>query len=313
MRDSLRIRHGRDLGGRRLGRRHLHFCAGVARRLHAPLALVLNPLRSLLDSTALSPGRTGGVDVVRSDTAHLLGLVGHVLRFHGARARGHGLSMTGKSLKRLMRRIKLHCGRLGPGGGMGCRVRVRARSARVFCSTSVVAVVLSGLVDGTTGCASRKSVALSLHSMRRGRVGCARVDIDSANRNVSTRTLPRVFSHCCRTGDGCRTSNSKVKLTLIGNLDRLRRKVLGMRDAISAKAAFALHLLARGACPGTVRTRRSVRGGPVSTRRAAVASAPARGRPVMLIMRSGTSVQRCVQDSFASVCRMVATGSNGRN
>lgn len=291
----------------------MHFCAGVARRLHAPLALVLKPLRSVRGDGSLSKGSSRGVSIVRRDTVQLLGLVGRVLRFEGARARGGGLYMDHSGLTTLMRRVKLGCGRLGQGPRVSFYLRVRRRSVSLFFSGRMMAVVLSGLVSGTVGCARGKAVALKLRRIIQGGVRRARVDIDSANFNVTPSTLPRVFSHCCRRKDRRRTSKANVNLTLMGGLMILRRKRVEIRDSLGIKDAFCIDLLASGACPRILRTS-SARGASSRGSRGRRGVRPIRDNGhVLLVIRSGESVYSCVMRSFSSSFRIEATTGNRRN
>lgn len=306
-------------GRRGLGRRHLHFFAGVARRLHAPLALVLNPLSSVSRSSSVAGTIGRGLTIVRRDTIELGRLVARVLRFEGARASGHRLHMIGTGIISTIRRISLGCRRLTRGPSMTVGF-ITPRGPVVVCvSGRIVTVVLSGLMSGTVGCASRNGVSVDIRHHHDKRHRLMSVAIDSANRNVSTGTLPRVFSHCCRRGKPRRTSNANVNLSLIGGLIALRRNRIGMRDGLRRNADFVIALSRGRVCPSTLQNSRGtstgLRNGSTTSSilgsRRTILDIRGNGL-LLLIMRSGERVLSCITRSFVSRFSILGTNSNQR-
>lgn len=76
---------------RRVSSVGLHFFAGVSRRLHAPLALVTNPIRRILGGSGLPRSIHRRLIIMREGAGHVLHLIGRVLSFHGVRGGGVGV------------------------------------------------------------------------------------------------------------------------------------------------------------------------------------------------------------------------------
>lgn len=90
---------------RRISSVGLHFFAGVSRRLHAPLALVTNPIRCILGGGALPSSMHRRLRMMRHGASHVLHLIGRVLSFHGVRGGGVGLHVRRVSVIPFMRRV----------------------------------------------------------------------------------------------------------------------------------------------------------------------------------------------------------------
>lgn len=152
--------------------------------------------------------------------------------------------------------------------------------------------------------------------------------VRSANSNVSTTRVSGVFSHFCRARRlSALTMNTKakVKLTLAGNVVRLRRNAVSMRDRGNGNDDFVVALGLNGKRfrrrrvslgRRVVRRRRPTRPNAttVVTRTTLSGSViPARPSSAgVLVMRSSTSVHRVLTRLFQAFCRIVATSSNMR-
>lgn len=128
---SLGCRRGRVRSLRSLGRSGLEFFAGVSRRFHAPLALVMNRVRALLRMRAFAPAICGGVLEVCGDDLRLHRLVKRLLSFHGRRRKRVGVGMDERGLIAFLCRGCLLFLRCTDDGGVGFGFGGRRRSVRM--------------------------------------------------------------------------------------------------------------------------------------------------------------------------------------
>lgn len=150
----------------------------------------------------------------------------------------------------------------------------------------------------------------------------------SANDNVSTQRISGVFSHFCRVSRVSSAStdgaNANVNLTLAGNVIRLRRNAVHIRDRLNGNDDFVMGLRLKG----TRFSRRRVGGGTSDIRRVRVPGPRGstllgtrlrRDTPVgqlpstgVLVIRSGSSVHSVLTNVFGPFCRILATTSKTR-
>lgn len=120
---SLRCREGRGRCVRRLGRAGLHFFAGVSRRFHALLALVVMRMRLLLRLGGLGPSICGQMLGVCGGTERVHSLISRLLSFQGRRRKFLGLGIRCVSVMSFAGRVCVSFCRCTLGRSIGCGFR----------------------------------------------------------------------------------------------------------------------------------------------------------------------------------------------
>ncbi len=144
-----------ERGRRRLSRLGFHFFAGVDRRFHAPLTLVVAPLRVLVHE-ARSSSLGGRLRGVLGGTGRLLQLIGRLLSFHHLRRGKRRLGLSRIRVGPFVRRGMGLFDRLTRGGGVALRYRYYfAPRSCIYLSEKGAVHVVGGLLSGTVGFAPR--------------------------------------------------------------------------------------------------------------------------------------------------------------
>lgn len=221
-----------------LGRVGLGFFAGVDRSLHAPLALVVDPLRVLL-SRALSSKVHGGLGAVGGGTRRLLASVGSLLSFQGLSMKTRATRCGSKSVIGFVHRVYDAFRRCTLSRAVDFYFVYRMRGLGVSFSPIGVGGMVGGLLSGTFGCApSGKRVGMRLCHRSSGMY----VYITSGKRNVVSGSGGRVFRHFCRIRRASRGANDKVNLRVTGRCMRLRGKAVSIASGFPGNSMFAIGL-----------------------------------------------------------------------
>lgn len=117
----------RHSGRGRVQVRHRGFFAGTTRRLHAPLALVLSPLRRLLKAIHPSSAICAGLTTVCHGKASLRALISRLLCIRGVRTNVVGLQVSGISVIMLTGRVASPFRRLTRARKVGFAIRSLGR------------------------------------------------------------------------------------------------------------------------------------------------------------------------------------------
>lgn len=291
----------RQRGRQRLCATGVSFFAGITRRVHAPLALVGDPLRGMLTSHSISSSVESSLRAVRLGAGQLLSLIGRLLSFQGARARNFRLGFIRYSISRLLRGA---CGHFGPLTHRE-KLTLDVRAPRDLCtsiSERKLAGVVDGLLAGTVGC-SRACVHVELCSRNRELL----LSMYGSNLIVPMRVHRRVFGPFVRCGANALHSipNANVKLTLTHSLTRLRRNALYVRSSVRG-GYFLLSLPLGRRRAITVR-----RGRPMankrSSRRDNTNATLRRRQCALLIIRSDLRVRTFIIGRLSSRCHILAT------
>lgn len=320
----------RSTGGeRRLDRVGFHFFAGIDRRLHAPLALVVSPVRDVVGRVA-SRGLRNGLRLVCHGTRHLLGLIGRLLSFHGGRVTKLRLALSRKSVITCIHDVYTSFLVLSRGGRIRLAFFSTVRSLGVSFSRSGVNGIIVGLLSGTFGFApSKKHISITLRVS--GRVSKELlVGMSSANINVESRSGRQVFRHFCRIRrrrPRRRSANDNVNLDLMHSFIALRRNAIHIISGINSNDIFLIrlpigrmHMDPPGPTPLARRIRRRRRLLPNVRRRtlsisllSSVRSGRSRGRgPLTLVISSGRSLITFVGSDLDLCFHVRSTSGNQR-
>lgn len=289
-------------GRGRLCRSGIDFFARVTRRIHAPLALVGNPLRTVRRVSVGSRGLGGGLGMVKRGAGELLSLANRLLSFRGVKTDGFRLGFRAISMATLLGRAVAHFRPAVLRGRGRLLRRVPRREVVTTVSGRTVAGMLDGLLGGTLGCTHRAVVV----SLFRSKTSFAIHIIDS-KRGVPRTSDRRVFRPFCRMRGGGSAIQVKmnVKLPLTHSLTALRGNELCL-SVRRPRGAFIL------AVPlGGRRMERRVRGiirrGVRMLSRRASARASRVGNCALLLMRSGRDVESFVFRQLRTLFAMRAT------
>lgn len=331
LRASLRVRQGRGRTVRRLGRTGLRFFSGVSRRFEAPLALVVSRVRLLLRDDSLSPSMCGGLLGMCGGACRVQGLVDRLLSFHGLRRKRVGLGICRRSVIPFLGRVCLSFCRCTSDHSVACGFATPRRGILYCFSPGRVRGIFCGLLSGTFGCAGPGTTVRVVLRGGRGRIA---VGIVSGNVNVDGRSVSGVFSQFCRTRGNVSgvagAPDAKVKLSLAGDVVRLRRKAVRIRDAPNCNDVFVIRL--RGNCARFARRRltRGRRGGRArdlvpsaitfssrvrrfsSARRGRLLVRKSSSPRAVLLIRSGRRLLRVLGSLFSPACHILLTQGNGR-
>lgn len=303
---------GLGTGGRgRMRRTGVGFFAVVTRRVHAPMSLVVKPLRGVVGSPISLPSAMhSSLGVVSHGDRHLLFLMGRLLSFQGIRRRKVGVGFTSRGVRRLLGTIYRHfrpfVTRRKTQLAMGCP---RTSFATVM-SDRTMAGLIDGLLAGTDGCAgSRIALAYVMRPRRRAFV----VQIASGNVKVDGRRRGGVFRPFCRTVSGGPKAN--VNLDVIGDVMRSRGNYVRIRSRIGGKSSFVMALPVRRTRILPRSANASLLGGPTVPRkvlRRSLSNSPVGRGPAVLVISSGRRVLGFLSDDLTSGCDVLATRSNVR-
>lgn len=279
-----------------MGRLGLRFFAGVARRLVAPLDVVLTSLRGLGDKNSGHTLRT----MVTTGTAHLVHLVRRMLRFEGMRDNGLGVDISCNSVSSFLHDYTRIFIPLLKGEHRVLSFRDSPRRVSNFFSSSGLSGIVCGLLSGTTGCAPRSkqvSIGTELTSRR-----ALRISVTGAKRLVARGAVSKLFGHFCRKScQGRGAVNAKVNLSLMGSLVAVRQKAVRMFDGRRVNGYF--HVL----LPVRERTCRRKRvGRAVTTRARATFPIP------VCVSRAVDSPSGGVRSLLQSSCAVLVISSGRR-
>lgn len=108
---------------RELTRVGMHSFVSVSRRLHAPLALVSNPMSRILSRRPLASQAQRRLRLIRGGVGHVLLLVGRMLSFEGVRGGGVNLAVRCQSVVVVLRGVVSGFQLLTARGGVGFSLR----------------------------------------------------------------------------------------------------------------------------------------------------------------------------------------------
>lgn len=199
---------------------------GVSRSLGAPVATVGNCIRKVVSKMTSAPrGVSECVEAVCGGTGRVGLLVGRLALCSGVSAGqvpcGFAAVSTGKCFTSYTRSLDM---RLRSGKTrFACEGFVR-RSDGIVMSPRRLQEIVGGVMSGSVGCASGPGigVAVSMGSIK----SFVRMRLKSGKGNVTTGSLPGVFSHFCQasTSEGSSGKKDNVNLSVIGGVIRRRKK-----------------------------------------------------------------------------------------
>lgn len=295
--------------------RGLRFFAGVSRRVHAPLALVLKPIGGLVGGSGLSPSVRRSITLVGQGMSQLCEVIGRVLSFQEVSGSGVGLVLHRMSLVKVMERIFSCFANVTRRGRVRCQFSAGVSRLGVCVSIGGVRRILMGVVSGTFGCSSdKKSVSIQVANRTRAIL----LRIRSRKQKVSGRDVRRLFRHFCANGGAFNAMNFNVKLGLSGRCISLRSNRVHTRDRPKRCALFDIQLCGSVArCARRCVLRRASHFG-LDCRSVRI-SAAIIGRVLsgacscrILIIRSSPSMQCDLQGRLSTGFRMRITNGNGR-
>lgn len=219
----------------RLRRRQVHVFAGFSRRLHAPLALVVGPLGSLVRCMSFSPRVGRALRLVGGGAKQVLLLIGGLVSVRGCRTNGAILRGADFGFSSFVHRVCRSFRDITSGQRVHFILSGRLpRACGIYFSRTRVRGMFFGLLSGTFGFApSRKRIAVHIGAIARTRyrllprfptrcdsvlvrTKCLFVRIVSAKGNFDRRRTRGVFRPFCHSRRSVRqrVSNANVKLDL---------------------------------------------------------------------------------------------------
>lgn len=138
-------------GSGRVCRDGVRFFARVVRRVEAPLALVLTPLRGIVESAKDVKRTVPRLLIVRHGKGQLLDLIGRLVSFHGMRSKKVGIALISISVGTVLTTIYRHFSLSTRLGGIGVMLAVPSTTYCTGMSPRTFAGVIDGLLAGTLG------------------------------------------------------------------------------------------------------------------------------------------------------------------
>lgn len=246
----LRHRHhrvrSRGLGLLRTCQIGSRFLTAVSRRLQAPLGTVLKFSRVLRDRSgnSLAPRRTRVIGHVFAGNGGLLGLIGSVLSLSGLRTRHLALAPAAIGLRNLIQKILSSLRSLTRNGTLALRRSLTLIGPLIRRSRRHLHRILAGLVSGTIGFDSHNCIHISTARTNPRQPSRVVLAITSANVNVTTSRLARIFRTFHRISRALQQQqpNAKLNLTVIRSLIAVVNNAVTMRDRLNRKSIFVIAL-----------------------------------------------------------------------